>query len=416
MGTLPAGDLSPGDVVDRAAAGREPWVMRQQCIPVASLVGIAILLAGCPTVREPVRDGGVVDLAEASLADPAAAEEGSSGVPYPLMEDVRRVLAENLEHRQLSAEVHGAWQILHGVLAYGTEFPIETSEGPQLAVEYLLGGGTVQGFDPMPGDRFPPAGETADALAGTDGSSAEPRRGLRMHLQPGTKVGQGHRDQWLAVLAQAGLGPDTRLRSRDQEYRFEDWVRQVEWDIPLNLELEFSWTLIGLLAYRPTDHRWTARDGNDYDIEILLQSELEQSLPESACGGTHRLIGIAMALDRRRAEGAPIVGVWADAERLLADSIELARQNQNPDGSYGSSYHHRGGWTRDLGESLGTTGHVLEFLSLAASDETLRSPWVRRSVRHLCDLLDQCREIDLECGALYHALHGLQIYAARMAR
>jgi hypothetical protein len=152
----------------------------------------------------------------------------------------------------------------------------------------------------------------------------------------------------------------------------------------------------------------------EYAIEDLLASELQQSLRSSVCGGTHRLIGIAMSLKKRRSEGKPITGIWLEAETAIGQAIELARTNQNPDGSFSIAYLHRPGWTRDLGETLGTTGHVLEFLAFAAPEQTLREPWVERSVRRLCQVLDQCQDVDLECGVLYHALHGLSEYRSRI--
>lgn len=339
------------------------------------------LLVGCPFAGDP--------------ADPAPLAPESS---RPLGTLVDETLEENRRFRRLSSELHGGWQILHGVLAYGELLKIDTPLGTRSAVDYLLAGGRVAGFEPLPGDLL----------------GDPPRRGLRMELQPTTKVGQGHRDQWLAVLAQAGLERDAVITAGGHEFTMIDWVRQVEHDIPRNFEAEFSWTLIGLLAYRPTDHRWVARDGNVYDIELLVASELSKSLPASPCGGTHRLIGMAMALEQRRAEDAPVTGPWAEAETVIGDSIEMAKRNQNPDGSFSVDYHHRTGWTRDLGETLGTTGHVLEFLALAAPDETLREPWVERSVRRLCEVLEQCRDVDLECGVLYHALHGLREYRRRI--
>jgi hypothetical protein len=340
-----------------------------------------VLAVGCPLAQDPV--------------EPVAPNLDSA---EPLRELVSRTLDENLRDRELSTETHGAWQILHGVLAYGDQFTIETPGGQRSAVEYLLNGNTVNGFEPTTGDLM-------------DDTS---RPGLRIDMQPGTKTGQGHRDQWLAVLAQCGLPLQTKLRSGDHSFTIDDWLRQTEYDVPRNLELEFSWTLIALTAYRDTDHRWTARDGVQYSTTQLLDSELRQSIPSSVCGGTHRLIGIAMSLKKRRDEGKPINGVWADAESLLAESVASAKMNQNPDGSYSVAYLHRPGWTRDLGESLGTTGHVLEFLAFAAADETLRQPWVERSVRRLCGMLFECKEVDLECGVLYHALHGLSEFRNRM--
>ena len=316
----------------------------------------------------------------------------------PLNELVSRTLEQNLRHRQLSSSTHGAWQILHGILAYGPKFELQTPAGPEPALDYLLAGQTVDGFEPEQGETF---GE-------------QRRPGLRMAMQPSTKIGQGHRDQWLAVVAQSGLPLDAEIKGNDHTFTLDDWIRQAEFDVPRNLEREFSWSLIALTAYRDTNHRWVARDGSQYSTESLLGSELEQSLPNSVCGGTHRLIGMAMALDKRRREGQPITGIWAEADAQITAAIQMAQQNQNPDGSYSVAYLHRPGWTRDMGETLGSTGHVLEFLALAAPTATLTQPWVERSVRRLCEVLEACSEVDLECGVLYHALHGLSEYQKRM--
>ena len=340
----------------------------------------AIVLVGCPA------------------GDPQLPEASSISSGGSILSLVDETLNQNLRGRRLSTQTHGAWQILHGILAYGDDFTIETPNGPKNAIDHLLLGQPVSGFEPVAGDAL----------------GDPPRAGLRMAMQPSTKVGQGHRDQWLAVLSQSGLSAETEIQYGPQTFTMEDWVRQVEFDVPRNLEREFSWTLIALTRYRNTEHRWTARDGRPYSIESLLESELGQSIPSSVCGGTHRLIGIAMTLSKRREEGRPITGIWEIAQQTLSDAIELARMNQNPDGSYGVDYLHRPGWTRDLGESLGTTGHVLEFIALAAPDRVLTEPWVERAARKLCETLDRCKDIDLECGVIYHALHGLQEYRARM--
>ncbi len=165
------------------------------------------------------------------------------------------------------------------------------------------------GFDPTRGDLL----------------GQPPRHGLRLDVQPVTKIGQGHRDQWLAVLAQSGLDADAELQVGDQSFSMRDWVNQVQYDVPLNLEKEYSWTLIALTAFDDTDHAWTTRDGETLSTESLLKSELAQDLQDSACGGTHRLIGIAMALQKRKDEGAPITGVWLEAQQVVDDNDRLGK-------------------------------------------------------------------------------------------
>jgi hypothetical protein len=315
-----------------------------------------------------------------------------------IVERVRQTLDRERATRGLSVMVNGAWQIFHGILAYGGDFEVDTPNGRVRALEYFADGGTCDGFDPQPGDAIGPEGQP----------------GLRVELEPSTKIGQGHRDQWLAVIAQAGAKLTDRWIVDDRTYRVADWLRQAEWDVPLNYEAEFSWTLIPLSRYRPTDYRWTARDGETYSTELLVEAESMVDLQASVCGGTHRLIGLAAAVNKRIAEGKPMTRVWIDASEHLKAAIELARVNQNPDGSYSTSYLHRTGWCRDLGQMLGTTGHVLEFLAVTADRETLKSDWVGRSAWKLCQILDHCQGIDLECGVLYHALHGLVEYRRRV--
>ena len=351
---------------------------------VASLLLAALspLLVGCPLSGVPI----VPVVVDSDQAEPLDAL-------------IESTLRENLRIRWLASDTHGAWQIMHGILAYGDNFSVRTRAGEKAAIPYLLGGGSVKGFEPYGGDAL----------------GNPPRTGLRLDIEPTTKVGQGHDDQWLAVLLQSGLDADTELRVGDETFTMLDWLNQAEYDVPMNLQLEFSWTLIALVALHDTTHTWLARDGERYSTEFLLEVELDQDLESSVCGGTHRLIGIAMALNKRRQEGRPITGVWQRADELISTAIRAAKENQNPDGSFSVAYFHRPGWTRDLGEALGTTGHVVEFLSIAAPDETLREPWVRRSVRRVCDVLEQCRDVELECGVLYHALHGLSEYQKRAA-
>jgi hypothetical protein len=385
----PQTDFSPaGSDVNDAANRSNRNVNRRAAL--GAVAGGLLSLSGCPLAITPI--GPESQAPQQSAAD---------------LTSVKALVDQQLETeyatRGLSTAQNGAWQIFHGILAYGDRFMVDTSSGTLPALEYLRAGGFCNGFDPVLGDPL-------DSLNGDS-----PRYGLRVDLEPETKIGQGHRDQWLAVISQTGLPLNTPWIVNDYKFTLEDWMRQAEQDIPRNLENEFSWTMIPLSIYRPTDYRWKARDGKTYSVESLLEHEASVSLQQSACGGTHRLIGIASTLNKRRQEGKPITGVWDLAQRRINQGVQLAKVNQNPDGSYSSAYMHRTGWCRDLGEMLGTTGHVLEFLAIAADDETLQSPWVTRGVERLCNVLQDCQGIDMECGVLYHALHGLVEYQRRMA-
>ncbi len=315
-----------------------------------------------------------------------------------LVEMIDEELAYTRDHRTLSLETNAAWQILHGVLAYGREFTVEQDGKPVKVVDYLLSGGTIKGWDPQ-------------LLTVGD----PPRKTARLLMAPGTKSGQGHPDQWLAVLAQCDLAPDQRVRIGDADIPFIELIDQMLRDVHRNVDREYSWTLIAATRYYPTTHRWTAGDGKEWSIERLMEIELEQELATSACGGTHRLIGLAMALDRRKRDKQPVTGVWEQTQQKINVVAQRARELQNADGSFSTDYFERPATHPDLKEHLGATGHTLEFLAVSQPPQVLTEPWVRRAAMRLTRLFTVTRRVPLECGALYHAAHGLVLYRQHVA-
>lgn len=349
----------------------------------------------------PLREGGVILLlVTAALAGcnaaPSKETAARPAAAPPSGDELRGLLDETLDEtytRRLNLQDNAAWQILHGVLAYGREFRVEKEDGALVpAVDYLLAGGAMKGWTLEPGDR-----------------------GLRALVEPGTKTGQGHPDQWLAILAQCGLQPTDQLHVAGRAYTMADYVAQVQWDVPRNVLNEYSWTLVGLTAYVPAKAEWTAMDGKRWSVERLVGIELAQDLTTSACGGTHRLMALATTLNRHLGQGGQLTGVWAEADQRLGNAIELTRHMQNSDGSFSTRFFdERPGSTVDLGQNLMATGHTLEFLTIALTDQQLRDPWVARAAVRLCDILDTTRDLPLECGALYHAVHALVLYRQRL--
>jgi len=312
-----------------------------------------------------------------------------------LRERIDRVLDFTEHHRHLRSDVQAAWQILHGALAYGRRFEIVDHGKRVPALDWVLNGGTMKGWTMRPGSK-----------------------GLKAVLEPGTKTGQGHEDQWLAVIAQSGLSADHPVVVGSTKYQIRDLVDESKYDLFEGKEC--SWTLIGLSTYLPIDASWQARDGSTWSLERIMGMEADQDLTESACGGTHRLIGMTMALKRfedakTKATGTPppLTGGWLAAQQKIRQAVELARRYQLPDGAFSIRYFQRSADTPDMATHLGASGHTLEFLSLALDDQQLRQRWVTRGAVNLCGLLEKTEDLDLECGALYHAIHGLALYRQR---
>lgn len=335
---------------------------------------------------------------EASIAT------SSPSAPVPDDAQLRRqleaVLDWTYENRHLNLRDHAAWQVMHGALVYKRDFMVEIEPGGerQPAIDYLLEGGTMKGWTFEPGSLLD---ETTQ------------RRGLRAVVEPGSKSGQGHAEQWLANLAQCNFPPTQTMVVAGHTYTIADYVSQVQLDVPRNVLREYSWTLSALTAYMPTDAKWTASDGQEWSIARLVEIEAEQELSTSACGGTHRLDGLTVAVLRHLQQGGKLEGAWQAAEKKIQEGIETAKQYQNPDGSFSANYFQRGGKSADLTSDVAVTGHIFEFLTLALKDSELEETWVKRAAAHLCEVLDKTKEVALDCGALYHAAHGLDIYHTR---
>jgi hypothetical protein len=284
---------------------------------------------------------------------------------------------------------------------------------------------------------------------------------LATDVEGGSKSGQGHPNQWLGYLLvdypppegrQAPVTKDTRVVYRspsgeEATYAIADMIRAAKMSLAEGQEC--GWSLIGLTAFPdlvPLDESWTipttrrkaagaegATANNDqWSIERVLSMEFAGSVysqPSSrhgielgegfhttSCGGTHRLIGMSLAVQRYRkylqSKGKPVTltGGWADAERLIALAIDRMRELQQEDGAFSAQWLQRPAITSDVAVRIRTTGHCLEFLAVTLPPEELAQEWVTRAAVHLCELFEQTKDLPLDCGAAYHALHALQVY------
>ena len=107
-------------------------------------------------------------------------------------------------------------------------------------------------------------------------------------------------------------------------------------------------------------------------------------------------------------------GVWQEVVAKLDHYKRVARQTRNPDGSLSTSYLSGSANSPDVQARIGSWGHVIEWLSLALSDEELAEPWMQEAVNHLVLAILGSRTDPIDNGAFYHAIHGLAIYRARV--
>ena len=64
----------------------------------------------------------------------------------------------------------------------------------------------------------------------------------------------------------------------------------------------------------------------------------------------------------------------------------------------------------DLGTRIYAAGHTLEFVTVALPSDELSEAWVVAGVNRLCDEMNAAREMEPDCGTLYHAAHSLRLY------
>ncbi|MDZ4852165.1 MAG: ADP-ribosylation factor-directed GTPase activating protein isoform b [Pirellulaceae bacterium] len=331
-----------------------------------------------------------------SLED-AISNADDASIQPDLKQRIAKILDDNLHGRLLSAETNAAWQIMHGVVAYGDNLPLEIAGSRENTLEFLLNGGVVNGWELAPGDALPATGRT----------------GLKARLEPGSYIGQGHVDQWLAILSQTDVPLSRKVLAREKEFTVLDWARQAQWDVSDNPIKEYSWTIIALTRYFPDERSWTAKDGKTWTFEPLAAFESKQDLGTSPCGGMHRLMGLAHAVEFQKRHGDEITGGWKLAEEKVLDSIRRIKEFQNRDGSFSTNHTDRPGTSADLSTVISSTGHTIEFLSFALPKEQLEEAWLVKAVDRLCTLLEAVKNADLDCGGLYHALNGLKLYYSR---
>jgi len=332
-----------------------------------------------------------------SRPTPAAAPDDRAGAidRVALCRRIDAALAHARDGRRLDASVQGAWQVVHGILAFGRDLPLRHDGTESPALDYLLRGGPLTGWMLRPG-----------------------RPGVIAVVEEGSTLGQGHPDQWLGYLSQCGPGGiprDTPLSVAGRDFTVNDLLAQAQADIRPGQEA--TWTLMALSAYLPPDASWTAGDGARWTVERVVEMEADADIFSSACGGAHRLYGLVAALNRHRgATGRgpdELTGGWAAAADVIEECVDRARRFQQADGSFSIHSFERPGTSADAFAKLSATGHVFEVLALALDDDRLAEPWVTRAAERLVALLEQTADVDVECGGLYHAAHGLLLYRQR---
>ncbi len=331
--------------------------------------------------------------------DPKPAEEPvvAPGVPVVLPNAGLKVRIEAAIDQVRSRDLdttNGFWVVFHGILGLGPSVTLlDRSTGKRYnALDYIAGGGEIRGLRFIPGPQ-----------------------GLDVYTGPGTFISQGHQDQFVAEMVQWGVKKDKPFLVAGKPYVFEDFLRFSKARASAKTPQELEWAIVIIGDTYGTDITWTNATGEEVRFEDLLRKELDKSLaPPTACGGTHRLFGLTWVYHLHLQKGGRTEGIWKEIAERIATYKKLARDTQNLDGTFSTSYFDAPGNAPDVQVRIGTTGHIFEWLSLALTDEELKEPWVQQAASALSLMFLENRTNAIEGGAMYHAVHGLLMYYSRV--
>jgi hypothetical protein len=344
------------------------------------LLGTTIGAAADPRLPPPLKPNNGIQPVAAVGADRAEAE---------LNELVQKAVKVT-SNRFLTADVHTPWQILHGILALRQDFEIKVDGQKTSALKWLSEGNEWK----------------------SDSIVRKTQYGGEFHRFTKPYHFEGHPNQFLAILTMSELNTDYEfLTSGGEAVTINQMLNNAK--MTVNDREEITWTLWTLSRYLPIDTEWINKDGEAWSMERLVQIQTYADVNEAACGGTHGLFALSLARNSYIFSGKRPRGIWLEADQKIKRYIAEAHSLQNTDGTFSTSYFAGPGQSDEFGRRIATSGHILEFLMVAADDKELQKPWLRKAVHAVANELVENSSSAADCGPLYHALHALVLYGNR---
>lgn len=325
---------------------------------------------------------------EAPASQDASAKPAKSISPEmaKLRNRIRTCLSYYYQH-PTSVDERSPWGIMHSLIAFGVDTELVASNKRVNAIGWICFNRPCKGMTLM---------------TVKDGELAMRGNG------PGY---QGHDGQLLSMLALSGVQSNYPIRVDGHEFTVADLVAYEQKTCKPKSELTFQ--LIGLSHYLPSDATWESEQGEEWSIRRLIREELAQPIAGAACGGTHRLIGLSMAVKTRQKRGEPMEGEWLRAQKFVQSYQQHAFKLQNRDGSFSTSWLEKRDDSGDIDRRIQTTGHILEWLIFSLPEKDLSDPRLVRGVNYLTTTLFD-NEREWEIGPRGHALRALALYNERV--
>ena len=311
-------------------------------------------------------------------------------------------------HRRDLLTTNSFWTIFHGILGMGPGAMLKEpgTNNRHNALDYLFSerGGNIRGLAFVPTD------------AGLDVITVGKDPFLKEH------EGQGHQDQFVAEMIQWGVPQNRQIKIAglpNKTFKFQDFVEESKARARVDQDQELGWCLIVVADYGGgTEAEWTNRAGQKLKFEQMLEYEMKADINIAACGGTHRLFGVAWAYHRHaahcKAQKKPMSDVWKRAKAYLEKYKNLSHEWQAPDGGFSTGHYREKQYSPEIEPRMATSGHILEWLAQYVSDEEIRSDWMENGARSLAQVILDSDRVPVASGSLYHAAHGLAVYHERL--
>ena len=303
---------------------------------------------------------------------------------------------ESSRRRLLTTDEHTPWQLMHGLLGLRQDFVVKHNGRIINGLEWIQSGPTFKDEPPFQEDQ-PWFQKT--------------KYGGRAHPYLRPYLFEGHISQFEAILASCRLPLNAQFGTPDGPITMQDLITNAQ--MTANEKEEVSWTLSALSRYLPPDANWVNGKGEEWSIERLVKVEVGKTL-DGPCGGTCGLIALAVARNEYLRSGKPLEGVWLEAEQKVRRYMQTARMQQNPNGTLSSKYFRGREYNQDFDERLTSSGALLQFLMMAASDEQLKEDWLRRAVEATANDLMDNRKASVSCAPLFETTNALSIYLDRV--
>ena len=235
----------------------------------------------------------------------------------------------------------------------------------------------------------------------------------RGHLAPRVGYGyQGQSSELAAVLALSGVPPEYPVRCGAVQRTVADMIEYEKLTCRSGTDMSLKLVALAHYARQPS---WKDSLGGQWTLRRVVAEELTRPSGALPYAGTNRLLGLVSAVNRFKADKAPLDGELARATSYIADSTVYAYSSQNTDGSWGKPIN------RDYPTAISATAHMLQWLVATEPANGLENPHMLQGIDFLTTAYNTPHYQNyistmsaVEISAAMHTAYVLNVYDQRV--